>query len=263
MNPVTLNPMTKQLFQVTSPQNSRPRISVLRILHVRFCRWLDKASPQAVWKAVKTAGTLAAVSLPFVSPREFLATLSSAASWNGYRIPFFLAVLSLTLNARRIWRWAVRARIKEQARGNQHTYHGIPVPEFASWLIERKAFKIEEATDKWAFSKDKYYAIANELDKHGLLTRGEKNARVLRDISYADLVYQLKNGRFPLVWDEISESWVEKDDPYGRHLREKSFRARKLEETTERKERKVERLDRAIEERRTAVSVADVLSLAG
>lgn len=82
-------------------------------------------------------------------------------------------------------------------RGNQHTFHGVPVGALARFLTEQKAFKLEEARRVLAVSHGQYQKIAEALERHGVLVRGEKNARVLREIGYEDLVRQLRDD-FPL-----------------------------------------------------------------
>jgi hypothetical protein len=210
---------------------------------------MDKASPASVLRAISTAGISLLVLAAFMLPHFVLGVLVDAARWNGYRIPICSAAFVMTLNARRIWRsiGRVLARSRKTAEtANQSTYHGIPVDELATYLMERKSFKLQDTLDHFKFSQRKYARIAEELEKHAVLVRGESNARVLAEISYAELARQLRDD-FPLVWDEISKTWVEKDDPYGRHLREKAFRQRKLDDEGSRKEKKVERLQKQIE----------------
>jgi hypothetical protein len=245
MHTVTLSPMQKQLFQIR-PESSHPRLSLRRVLWVRFLKWIDKASPRAIATAFGTAGTLLAVSLLVLAPQFALGVLFSAATWNSFRIPILLASCLLTWNSRRIYRWCRPTRAAPRSTGNPHLFFGIPVDEFASWLMETKAFKFQESMDKWGFSQGTFNKIAGELEKHGVLIRGKDNARVLQTIGYADLVRQLRKD-FPLTWDDLSKTWVEKDDAYGRFLRDKSFRQRKLEETVAKKERKLERVEKKIE----------------
>lgn len=224
-------------------QQSHPRLSLFRVLHVKLLRWIDTSSTAAILKALRRASTLLLVSALIAAPQFTLGFLTAAATWNGYRLPIFSVVLLLTLNAKRIW-LAARRRATRPIHGNQHTFHGIPVAEFASFLKKNEGFKLADA-EKLALSRNQYDAIAEDLDKHGITVRGEKNSRVLRPITLEQLVTQLRD-KFPLLWDEVHEEWTDKEDSYGRWLRAEGFKTRKLTEDVEKKERKLERLERDI-----------------
>lgn len=245
MNALLLKPQAKQLYEV-QPQNSHPRLSLRRVLYVRFLRWIDKASPQAIWKTTVRLFSVLLLGLAYLAPQFMLGLLTAAATWNGFRIPLFLLTLFLTLNAKRLWTITRRTAVRNRT-GNQHTFHGIPVGEFAAWLLEAKAFKRDEAIRTWALSQGAYQKIASELEEHGILTRGENNARVLRDISMEQLVLQLREN-FPLVWSEERQVWAERNGAMERWALSHDFKQRKLKEETERKERKLERIQKNIEE---------------
>lgn len=245
MNTVTLSPLQKQVYQV-QPQQSHPSVSLRRVLWIRFLRWIDKASPQAIWKATKRASTLLLISVAYFVPQFLLGFLTSAARFGGYRILLFLALLYGTLNARRLWFYATSRGLRKSA-GNQFMYHGLPVSELCSFLKENESFKLKEATATFRISEDKWRAIAEDLEEKGVLTRGEKNARVLRPISYVNLVRQLSE-KFPLIWDDTREIWVERDGQFARWTLANEFKQRKITEQQDRKERKLEKLQDKIEE---------------
>lgn len=257
MNSVILTPQAKTLYQI-QPQNSHPSLSLRRVLWVRFLRWIDKALPQAIQKLFSRVTCFLLIAFGVFAHDAFLQTMVSALTWNGFKIPVFVAIVASLLNAKRIWSWAKRKSIKTRTN-NQHTYHGIPVGEFAAWLIEVGAFKRDEAMSKWAFSQGQYAKVAAELEEHGVLCRGENNARVLREITMENLVLQLRDN-FPLVWSEDRQVWAERNGTFDRWALSQDFKRRKLEETTERKERKLERIEKKIEERS---SFADVMALCG
>jgi hypothetical protein len=257
MNSVILKPTAQQLFQV-QPQNSHPKLSIRRVLYAKFLRWIDKASAEALRKVTMRVGTLALFSLAYFAPTFLFGFLTAVLHWNSYRIPIFCGSLVMMLNVKRLWKLSKRTSLKSRT-SNQHTYHGIPVGEFATWLIEKQAFKREDAMSKWALSQGQYAKIAEELEKQNVLMRGENNARVLREITMENLVLQLREN-FPLVWSEDRQVWAERNGTFERWALSQDFKRRKLEEVTQRKERKLERVEKKIEERTT---FADVMSLCG
>jgi hypothetical protein len=123
------------------------------------------------------------------------------------------------------------------------------------------AFKRDEAIKTFALSQGQYQKIAEELEKFGLLIRGENNARVMRDISLENLVLQLRD-KFPLVWSEEHQRWAERTGTFARWTLAEDFKNRKLDEATERKERKFKRLGKQIQERATVFEQVKALSLA-
>lgn len=248
MDTVSIAPYHRQLYQVQA-QNSHPRLSVLRVLHVRFCRWLDKSSPEAILKMTKWGiGSLVLGFLVFL-PEPTLDLLISLARWNGSRIPLFCLTILCLLKAKPMFRWFKRTSIAKRG-ANQHSFHGVPVGELASFLTTNESFKREDAIKALALSQGQYAKIADELEAQGVLTRGENNARVMRPIGLENLVTQLRDN-FPLVWDEDHQCFVEKDGMYARYCLSKEFERKKLKEETARKERKLERLEQKIEAAKT------------
>lgn len=217
---------------------------------------LDKATPQAIWKTLLRVCSVAGLGFVVMVPQFALGLLTSAAAWNGYKIPLFSALLLVTLNAKRVYLWTKQTNVRRRG-SNQHNYHGIPVGELAEWLMKKRAFKRDESIKQWALSQGKYVKIAEELEKHGVLERGDNHARVLRDISMEQLVRQLRED-FPLVYSEERKVWAERNGAFERWALDHDAAERKTDERIARKERKVERLDQKINERS---SMADVLAL--
>ncbi len=182
--------------------------------------------------------------------------LAATLRWNGYKVPVFLLLIASVLNAKRLWLWSKRTIVKRRG-SNQHAYRGIPVGELATWLMEQQAFKCDESIRKWGLSQGHYQKIAEELEFHGILKRGENNSRVLREITMEQLVLQLRDD-FPLVWSDERQVWAERNGAFERWALSQDAKDRKREEQTARKERKLERLDKAISDR---TSMADVLAL--
>lgn len=240
MTSLLLKPAARQLYQI-QPEHSHPKLSLIRVLWVKFLRWIDKATPAALTKASMRLSSVLLIGFAIFAPQFLLGMATSILHWNSYRIPIFLGSLAALLNAKRMIRLLKRRR----ATGNQHTYHGIPIGEFAAWLMEAGAFKRDDAMSKWAFSQGQYAKVAAELEQHGILTRGENNARMLRDITMENLVRQLRDG-FPLVWSEERQVWAERNGAFERWALSQDFKRRKLEEMTARKERKLERIEKKI-----------------
>lgn len=241
----TLRAPSRPVFQLQAEQ-SHPRLSLRRVLYVKVLRWIDKASPDALWKMLRRCSTLLLVSCLVTAPQLTLGYLLAAFRWNSFRIPLFLALLYLTLNAKRFYLWLRRASVRKRG-ANQHLYHGLPVGEFASFLKKHEAFKIADATKELALTRDQYDSIAEELEKHGVLTRGEKNARVLRPIGLTLLVEQLRDN-FPYVFDDETDTWHEKNGTFQRWCMNRDFERKKLSEAIQKKERKLQRIEEKITE---------------
>jgi hypothetical protein len=115
--------------------------------------------------------------------------------------------------------------------------------------------RIRSVAGRWSrvpIPQRQWVKAANQLEQHGILTRGEKNARVLREIGREELVRQLRalasGDAPPLVYDQDRKEWHERDGTFARWCLAEDFKRRKVEETMERKERKLERLEEKIEE---------------
>lgn len=254
MNSLTLSPAAqKQLFQINT-EKSHPKLSLRRVLWVRFLRWIDKASPEAMRKALRRGIMCLAICFGVFTPNLSLRTATYLLQWNGYKIPMCFALVLLTLNVKRIYRWL---RKKRPRKGNQHTFHGVPVGELASFLKSNGSFKRDEAISRLALSQGQWTKIAEDLEKHDVLVRGENNARVLREISLEDLVRQLRD-KFPLVWSDERQVWAERNGTFDTWCLSQDFQRRKLKEETERKERKLKRLEKKIQEKTTFAGVMDL-----
>ena len=172
------------------------------------------------------------------------------------KVLIYCATLVLTLNAVRFYRLAKRVRGSWKRKGaNQHAYHGIPVDELTSYLFTSGTFTTD-AMGKLGLPQRKWSKIAEELEHHGVLRRGENNARVLSPISREDLVRQLSEG-FPLTFDDVSKTWVEKRDSFARFLLDKEKKEKRETEKKERQERTADRLRKNIARMREEQSAFD------
>jgi hypothetical protein len=242
-NTFTIGRPRRPLFHfVPAAENAAPaRRSVGTVLHGKFLDWLAASDIRKL--ATRSAMILLLAGL--VGSTQFtLGLLTAAAKWNGYRIPLFLALLALTLNAKTIFlasrKWSLRRR-----GANQHTYQGLPVDELASYLLETRAFTRDAACLKFAISWKKHQRIADELMHHQVLVRGPvNNARVLNEkITREQLVRQLREN-FPLAFAD--GEWVERRGSYHLFLRDKERAEQKERERVERLERRADRAERKL-----------------
>ena len=245
-----------------NPAGSATRKTLRGVLYNEFLAWIERSPFRRLAKITLATSTLAVLSLLAWSPRLFLSLLLFLMDSVSYKVPLVLAPFLMLMNARRIWRLLKRTRIKMRT-GNQHTLHGVPIPELATFLIESGSFKRVAAMKKFGLTQPAYVKIAEVLDERQLMIRGDNNARVLRTVSREQLVRQLTTN--DLMWDEVNNEWTDKHDSYGRWLRAEGFKSRKLKEETERGERKLEKIKEQIQEAKTQLTgpatLAEVLAL--
>lgn len=234
-----LTPQNKQVFALR-PEQSHPKLSLRRVVWVKLLRWIDKATWPALRKAVWRIGALVLVGLIVAVPQFTLGLLTSAAKWNGYRIPIFLAATLLLIH----WRPILR-RLRRRRTGNQNTYHGLPVDELVSYLHEQNSFKRDHAMNVLGITQPKYQKIAEELSQHKILVRGENNARVLNSIKRENLVRQFRDG-FPLVFDDQRKEWVERDGSFNRWILDRERKEQKEQAKIARLERRKKKLQQDV-----------------
>lgn len=237
----TLKPLSKQAFQIVQPEQSHPRLSLRRVLYVKFLRWVEHAPPSALMKAILRCSILVALLLAYMVPQFALGFLVAAYhSPLSLRVATYLLTLFLMLNVKPLYRLAKRMTARQEKHGNQHTYHGIPLDTFATYLFEKRSFATT-AIDDLGLSQRKWAKMADELEHNGILTRGESNARVLGDIDRPTLVRQLRDG-FPLVFDPVGKTWCEKRGSFDQWTLAKERREAKEGEQRDRLERKEDKM---------------------
>lgn len=183
---------------------------------------------------------LLAALLAITAPHFMLGVLVSAMNLPlTPRILIFCAGFALTLNVKRLLRLVRRTSVNA-SKGNQHAYHGVPLDNFASYLFSRRAFTTAAMNDL-GLAQRKWAKIADELEHHGILTRGENNSRVLAEIDRETLVRQLRDG-FPLVFDPVGKTWVERRGSFDQWVLQKERREEKEKDSAEKLERKTERM---------------------
>lgn len=254
MNTLTLKPIQRQMFQV-QPEQSHPRMTLRRVLYVKFLRWVDKSSWQRLSASLTTVVCAALIVAGVLVPNFILGTLYSAATWQGYRLPIVAAALIVFFFGSSAWRTLHRFRVKRARTGNQHTWNGVPVDEMASYLLEQQQFTREHAMAALHISREKYDVMAKELEGRDILRRGENNARVLTPITREQLCVQLTQ-KFPLVFDHERQEWVQRDGSFAtwvlnreqkeqRELDQRRARVEKLERRRDRLEEEVGTLEDA------------------
>ncbi len=245
---VILKTPHRQLFEV-QPQQAHSRLSLRRVVYAKLLRWIDKEPPRRIFRTLLRAGTLLTISLACMAPSFMLGLLTSAATWNGYRIPIICGIFVGLLNATRIPTAFRRlGRSRQTSTGNQHTWQGVPVPELCDYLLKHRAFTTQAIADL-GLSQKQWRRMAGILEQTNILKRGENNAHVLRDITREQLAQQLDDGgKFPLVWSEPSQEWVLRDGPWRMWLKDEERREQDRQVQVQRLEKKKRKLQRDIRE---------------
>lgn len=246
---ITLTP------KLSAIPTERPR-SLTGVLWSKFLKWVDQSSLESIVKSLRNTATMALIVTLVCAPSFTIGYLTSAMQWNGYKIPICIAVVTIAMNAKRIYRF-IRRRSVRVKKGNQHTFHGYSVTELADLLTQTGGFKREDTQKRLAMSQTQYQRIGDELEKFDVLTRGESNARVLRPITREELVKQLRDG-FPLAWDETRQAWLERDGAFERWTLDREWKQRQISDDTEKRERKLKRIEKKIE---SASAFQNILSM--
>lgn len=151
------------------------------------------------------------IGIAYFAPHFLLGLISGMANSHGFKV----AAYGLTVAAVFHWRTLHRKIHRVRPTSNQNTYRGIPVDEFATFLFKNQAFKREDAMQRLHVTRDKYDAIATELEARDILVRGDCNARVLNPhLSREELVRQVRDG-FPLTFDSHRNIWIERDGMFN------------------------------------------------
>jgi hypothetical protein len=254
MSTLTLKPITGQHFKI-QPEQTHVRMTLRRVLYVKFLRWVDKASWQKLGASLTTALCALGIVAAVIAPQFILGALYSATTWHGYRIPLVCASLAVFFFGSSAWRTFQKLRVRRARTGNQNTWNGVPVDEMASYLLEQKQFTREHAMAALHISREKYDTMAKELEGRDVLHRGENNARVLTPITREQLCLQLTQ-KYPLVYDQERSEWVQRDGAFAQWtLNREQKEQRELDQRRKRVERLERRRDALEEEVGTLESV--------
>lgn len=198
-----------------------------------------------------------------LAPSFALGLLTASVQWNNYRLPIMLAIVVLVLSVPRflsfVWRYSAK---RKKFTGSAPVFHGVPLDELATYLFEKRTFTTSAINDL-GLAQRKWQKIADELEHHGVLVRGDNNARVLAEIDRATLVRQLRDN-FPLSFDEHTKTWIEKHGSYERFLHDKERSSKKEEDRVSRLERKEDRARKNIAKlREEASTFKSIMTLTG
>ncbi len=197
------------------------------------------------------AAFLGAFIITLIAPQLTLGYLYSLGTWKSYAIA---KVIICTLSfyhfhrVKKLWHWMRQKKNRKDPDGNQHTYYGIPIEQMADYLIENQSFQREHSINHFGISRKRQFTIADELEKNGVLIRGESNSRALQPVlTREQLVRQLRDD-FPLVWSTDIREWVDRKGPFEQWNLRREHTERKELMQHERLERKVDRLQRRRED---------------
>ena len=260
--PFTVRPIQKQLFQLNTEQ-SHPRISLRRVLYVRFLRWVEKSPLQSILATCLKCLMLLLLCCAVLAPSFVLGVLTASARWNNYRLPIMLAIVVFVLNVKHLWHFAKRCNAKRRkSTGKALAFHGVPLDELASYLFTHRTFTTKAISDL-GLAQRKWSKIADELERNKILVRGENNARVLADIDRETLVRQLRDG-FPLTYDAVSKTWVEKRGSFDQWVLSRERKEAKEQEQRDRLERKEDRMRKNIAKmREESNAFQNIMALTG
>lgn len=133
-----------------------------------------------------------------IAPQLTMGYVYALLSWKSaaiLKIVICIAAFSYYRYAPRAFAWIATKLKSMRPKKTDDLYHGIPVGELADYLLEQGAFPRENAIVRFAISRKRQFKIADELERNGILERGNANARVLRpDLSREQLVTFLRDG---------------------------------------------------------------------
>lgn len=239
------------------PTQQLPRITLRRVLWVRFLRYIEKTKFVTLKKHFLRLSALLFIAFCLAVPQLAKELLYDAVT-RYYAPAIRLSLIPLTYLCIKLYKiWSRRTK---KITGNDKSFYGVSIDEFATFLIERGAFKYKDVKRRFGFSQEKYTKIGKQLEGYKILVRGDNNARVLNKISREDLVIQLRDG-FPLIPGDGKE-WVQKRGSFDSFCLESDRRDKRHEEKKERKEKAIKRLDKKIEERKEAVFTTRLLDYA-
>lgn len=245
-NTFAIRPLTKPAFHIIAPEQSHPRLSLRRVLYVKFLRWVEHASVSSLIKATLSFLTFLALLLLAAAPGFALGMFTAALHWRmSMRMIMLCASLLVVLNMKRFYRAVKRAYVSRERKGNQHTYRGIPLDDFVTYLFDKQAFTTAAMSDL-GLSQRKWAKMADELENGDILRRGENNSRIINDRMTREIaVKQIREG-FPMVQDLRTGEWVEKRGKFDAWVLNRERQEAKRKEESDKLERKNERLRASI-----------------
>lgn len=226
--------------------------SVTGAARAKVAVWLYESSWYRISRALLRLGCVIVVVAGFAAPQLLIDAVRASLSFHDALLPKAGTVISILFYGRRWLRLGRRLQARVRAGGNQHTFHGIPIDELASYLLTQLRFTREHAMDKLSLSQPKHKKIAEVLEQAGVLFRGECNALELRAVSREQLVTILralasKKGS-PLVFDPERSEWFERDGMANRWILDREQKEREAAAALERTKRRIERKEESLDE---------------
>lgn len=232
-----MKPIQRPMFQMV--QEKPPNPTLRRVLWNKFLKWVEK-SPAGrlvrafVWLMIACAIVLGIIVQHFI-PGAVMAIV-------GPRSVSALVILFALM----YWRTCVRVvrylfGTQTKVNSNQHTFHGVAVPDLADYVFRTKSFTTDAERDL-GLAQRQFRKIAAALEDQKILVRGENNARVLNPtITREQFVRQVRDD-FPLA--EHNGEWVERKGSFHLFLKDEERRDQKKREKAEKLERRIARLER-------------------
>lgn len=216
-------------------ENSHPRLTLRKVLFTKFLRWVDKTPTTKLLRSIGRSVVAIFIVLSYVVPQFMFGLVASHIG--------FKSVTAICLILAFLY-WKIVARKLTKKVPNQHTFHGVPVPELTDYLFE-SGFTMD-AIKELGLAQRQYRKIAQELEAHKLLERGECNSRILnKTITRAQVSRQLQDN-FPLAYH--NGEWAERDGAWRTFLKDEETKEQKEREREDRIKRKEKSLKKKASE---------------
>ena len=141
----------------------------------------------------------ALISIILISPAAGRSIVWFVASGGGAIVPKIALAWCVVRFWRRIVYFPRRVRnAVQRLRNRQNTIDGIPVGELVDYLVRNQHFKREGVNGvraTFGLNMEKFNRLAANLEKSGVLKRGENNSRVLGDRWNRQTLFDLLDGK--------------------------------------------------------------------
>lgn len=246
------------MYHIVEKQSPPPRLTLRRVIWVKFLRYVEGTKLPTLRKHFVRFSTFFLTVFAIAFPQLALGILYGTLSH--YSAPLLrLSIIPIAYATYRLAK--IYAKRRKRSGSNEHSYNGVSVDEFATFLIETGGFKFKDVQKRFGFSQDKYKKIGDQLEGHAVLVRDDNNARVLNTITREELVMQLRDN-FPMVYSEHEKQWTPRRGTFDTWVLDRERREAKERERGEKKERKIKRLDKAIQKRHEALFTSRMLDYA-
>jgi len=220
------------------------RYTLHGVLLYKFLRWVDKKEMKYIVKTMFRYCMLV-VMLAAVPYHTFMLGVASRAIVDPSTV-LVVGILVLFFYGKAIVRTG-RKKAKS-AKGNQNTFHGVPITELATFLFDTGGFK-NEAVQKLGLAQKQWSKMAKALDDAGIVYKSAEHfqARVLRPITREQLITQLRDN-FPLIWSESKQDWIGKDGSWRSWLADEEREEQKHKADIARLQRRKKKVKKEIDQ---------------